>query len=130
VTAISVIGRSPVPANHVLGRKLDSIPFSLYHMLIIGGARAYRLCWLTRARVALPRAIWAGIYGKRRLREIDRRIRFLSARLESAEGSSRSSRRSWTRSSSARPSPKPTGAGTKRPSQSSESTRPISAAVR
>src|SRR5215472_6289464 len=35
VTA-SVIGRSPVPANHVLGRKLDSIPFSPYHMLIIG----------------------------------------------------------------------------------------------
>jgi hypothetical protein len=36
VTAISVIDRSPVPANHVLGRKLDSIPFSPYHMLIIG----------------------------------------------------------------------------------------------
>jgi MFS family permease len=36
VTAASVIGRSPVPANHVLGRKLDSIPFSRYHMLIIG----------------------------------------------------------------------------------------------
>jgi transcription elongation factor GreB len=35
--------------------------------------------------VALPRAIWAGIYGKRRLREIDRRVRSLSARLESAE---------------------------------------------
>jgi len=36
VTAISVIGASPVPANHLLGRKLDSIPFSPYHMLIIG----------------------------------------------------------------------------------------------
>ena len=36
MTAISAIGRSPVPANHVLGRKLDSIPFSPYHMLIIG----------------------------------------------------------------------------------------------
>jgi MFS family permease len=36
VTAISAIGRSPVPANHVLGRKLDSLPFSPYHMLIIG----------------------------------------------------------------------------------------------
>ena len=36
MTAISVIGASPVPANHLLGRKLDSIPFSPYHMLIIG----------------------------------------------------------------------------------------------
>jgi hypothetical protein len=33
VTAISAIGLSPVPANHVLGRKLDSIPFSAYHLL-------------------------------------------------------------------------------------------------
>ena len=69
------------------------------------------------------------IYGKRRLREIDQRIRFLSTRLESAEVVdpkqprwwTRNSRRSWTRSFSVR---------TKRPSQSSVSTRPISVAVR
>jgi MFS family permease len=28
-------GRSPIPASHVLGRKLDSIPFSAYHMQVI-----------------------------------------------------------------------------------------------
>ena len=28
-------GRSSVPASHILGRKLDSIPFSAYHVLII-----------------------------------------------------------------------------------------------
>ena len=78
------------------------------------------------------------IYSKRRLREVDRRIRFLSTRLESAEVVdpkqprwwTRNSRRSWTRSFSARPLPMPTSAGTYRPSQSSVSTRPISVAVR
>ena len=29
------VGRSSVPASHILGRKLDSIPFSAYHVLII-----------------------------------------------------------------------------------------------
>ena len=53
------------------------------------------------------------IYGKRRLREIDRRIRFLSKRLECAEVVVQTSRRSWTRSFSARPSPMPQGAGPK-----------------
>jgi transcription elongation factor GreB len=39
------------------------------------------------------------IYGKRRLREIDRRIRFLSTRLESAEVvGTRGSRRNWIKS--------------------------------
>jgi MFS family permease len=36
MTAAPAIVMSPVAANHVLGRKLDSIPFSPYHMLIIG----------------------------------------------------------------------------------------------
>jgi hypothetical protein len=27
--------QAAVPASHVLGRKLDSIPFSLYHLMII-----------------------------------------------------------------------------------------------
>ena len=29
------IGRSTSPPGHVLGRKLDSIPFSRYHMMLI-----------------------------------------------------------------------------------------------
>jgi len=33
--ATLAIGTSPAPANHVLGRKLDSIPFSAYHVLLI-----------------------------------------------------------------------------------------------
>jgi hypothetical protein len=36
MTAMLAIGTSPVPANHVLGRKLDSIPFSAYHLMLIG----------------------------------------------------------------------------------------------
>jgi hypothetical protein len=32
----NAIGRSVTPASFVLGRKLDSIPFSAYHILIIG----------------------------------------------------------------------------------------------
>ena len=28
-------GRSPIPASHILGRKLDSIPFSAHHMMVI-----------------------------------------------------------------------------------------------
>ena len=30
-----IVGRSPVPASHILGRKLDSIPFSAHHMVVI-----------------------------------------------------------------------------------------------
>jgi MFS transporter, putative metabolite:H+ symporter len=29
------VGRSPLPASYVLGRKLDSIPFSTHHMVVI-----------------------------------------------------------------------------------------------
>ncbi len=29
------VGRSPPPASHILGRKLDSIPFSSYHVMLI-----------------------------------------------------------------------------------------------
>ena len=36
MTATSAIGMSPAAANHVLGRKLDSIPFSPYHLMMIG----------------------------------------------------------------------------------------------
>ncbi len=36
MTATPAIGMPRVAANHVLGRNLDSIPFSPYHMLIIG----------------------------------------------------------------------------------------------
>ena len=50
------------------------------------------------------------IYGKRRLREIDRRIRFLSTRLKGAEVVDLKRRRSWTRSFSARRSSMPTSA--------------------
>ncbi len=35
MAAIGAIGRSPVTASFVLGRKLDSIPFSPYHLAII-----------------------------------------------------------------------------------------------
>ena len=49
------------------------------------------------------------IYGKKRLREIDRRIRFLMKRLDNAESSIRPNRKACNRSSSARPLPtKPT----------------------
>jgi hypothetical protein len=34
--ATSAIGMSPAAANHVFGRKLDSIPFSPYQLMIIG----------------------------------------------------------------------------------------------
>ena len=33
--AIPRVGSSAIPAGHVLGSKLDSIPFSPYHLLII-----------------------------------------------------------------------------------------------
>ena len=36
MTATSAIGMSPAAASHVLGRKLDSIPFSPHHLMIIG----------------------------------------------------------------------------------------------
>ncbi len=36
MTATSAIGMSPAAANHVLGLKLDSIPFSPYHRMIVG----------------------------------------------------------------------------------------------
>jgi hypothetical protein len=32
---IRPIGRSPTTAGFVLGRKLDSIPFSSYHVMVI-----------------------------------------------------------------------------------------------
>jgi hypothetical protein len=32
---IHPVGRLTTPAGHVLGRKLDSIPFSRYHMMLI-----------------------------------------------------------------------------------------------
>ena len=35
MSSTSGIGRSAMPASHVLGRKLDSIPFSAHHLLII-----------------------------------------------------------------------------------------------
>ena len=35
MTATSVVGISAAPASHVLGRKLDSIPFSVYHIVLI-----------------------------------------------------------------------------------------------
>jgi MFS transporter, putative metabolite:H+ symporter len=30
-----IVGRSPFPASYILGRKLDSIPFSTYHVMVI-----------------------------------------------------------------------------------------------
>ena len=48
------------------------------------------------------------IYGKKRLREIDRRIRFLAKRLEIAEVVDPRAHHGATRSSSAPPSPMPT----------------------
>jgi hypothetical protein len=33
--AIPRVGSSAIPADHVLGSKLDSIPFSPYHLLVI-----------------------------------------------------------------------------------------------
>ena len=53
------------------------------------------------------------IYGKRRLREIDRRIRFLSKRLERAEVVDPNQQRNRDQVFLARPSPTPTGAGPK-----------------
>jgi MFS family permease len=35
MSSTSGVGRSAMPASHVLGRKLDSIPFSAHHLLII-----------------------------------------------------------------------------------------------
>ena len=64
------------------------------------------------------------IYGKRRLRQIDRRIRFLTKRLESAEVvDPRQQKR-------ARPSLTPPRTGTRPRSRSSASTKPISPVAR
>ena len=78
-------------------------------------------------RVARPKVVdtlaWAAgngdrsengdyIYGKRRLREIDRRIRFLSMRLESAEVMDPKQQKKLNQVFLARPSPAPTNAGT------------------
>ena len=35
MTASGAVGISAAPASHVLGRKLDSIPFSAYHVVLI-----------------------------------------------------------------------------------------------
>ena len=35
MTATSGIGMKATPASHVLGRKLDSIPFSPFHLSVI-----------------------------------------------------------------------------------------------
>src|ERR1700741_3542815 len=35
MAATPIIGMSATPASHVLGGKLDSIPFSAYHLLVI-----------------------------------------------------------------------------------------------
>src|ERR1700722_3555296 len=35
MSSTELVGRSSVPASHILGRKLDSIPFSAYHLMII-----------------------------------------------------------------------------------------------
>jgi MFS family permease len=35
MTATSGIGMKAIPASHVLGRKLDSIPFSPFHLTVI-----------------------------------------------------------------------------------------------
>ena len=35
MTEIRLVGRSTSTADHVLGRKLDSIPFSPYHLMVI-----------------------------------------------------------------------------------------------
>ena len=36
MTEARPIGRSATAAGHILGRKLDSIPFSPYHLMVIG----------------------------------------------------------------------------------------------
>jgi MFS family permease len=35
VSTSGIVGRSPIPASYILGRKLDSIPFSAHHMMVI-----------------------------------------------------------------------------------------------
>jgi hypothetical protein len=35
MTATPGIGMNAIPASHVLGRKLDSIPFSPFHLTVI-----------------------------------------------------------------------------------------------
>jgi MFS family permease len=35
MSTTEILGRSTLPASHVLGRKLDSIPFSTYHLMVI-----------------------------------------------------------------------------------------------
>jgi transcription elongation GreA/GreB family factor len=54
------------------------------------------------------------LYGKKRLREIDRRIRFLTKRLDIAEVADPRCTTATTRSSSAPPSPTPTRAARRR----------------
>ena len=70
------------------------------------------------------------IYGKRRLREIDRRIRFLSTRLESAEVVDQKQQKNMDQVFFGVTVTYADGAKTKRPSQSSVSMRQISVAVR
>lgn len=70
------------------------------------------------------------IYGKKRLREIDRRMRFLGKRLEIAEVVDPARQKIAIRCFSAPPSPMRTRRARKRPSASSVSTRPISNAVK
>jgi putative MFS transporter len=35
MSSTGFVGRPPIPASHILGRRLDSIPFSAYHVLVI-----------------------------------------------------------------------------------------------
>ena len=62
MTAIGTLGIPAAPASHVLGRKLDSIPFSVYHVVLIvvlgfvgfiegydlARSRVRSLCWPRR----------------------------------------------------------------------------------
>ncbi len=79
---------------------LAGLPPGAKNYMTPGGAERLRAEWTQLAKVERPKVVevvsWAAgngdrsengdyIYGKRRLREIDRRIRFLSKRLEIAE---------------------------------------------
>jgi hypothetical protein len=35
MSASDILGRAPIPASYILGDKLDSIPFSAHHMVVI-----------------------------------------------------------------------------------------------
>ena len=35
MSASDIVGRPPIPASYILGRKLDSIPFSAHHLVVI-----------------------------------------------------------------------------------------------